>query len=137
MLSLKDKSRIEAMIGQSFMYKTKVYKFTDMLEIGDQVIISTDQKALRINVPDITNFIKECMPADLEPSNNKAIALPIDSSVFSEVTKGLMTSFREIQDSNDDEQIIKSLKKAKGKSDVAKTLTSIAKLALDARRIKE
>lgn len=137
-LSLKHKSALESIIGKMWMYKSTNYLFTDYTHIGKSIIFSTDVKAITIEVGQIDEFKKELLPVDSTPASSSVAQIPgIESSIFSELAGGLMTSFREIQGAKgtDEKFLQQAIRRSKAKVDITKAVTDIAKTAIAGQKI--
>lgn len=136
-ISLNHKAKLESTIGRNWMYKGTTYRFTDVTEIGDQFIISTDIKALSIKADDVGDFLKECLPAanDLPAQNGTALSIPgVDGNVLQEITAGLLTSFREIQGCKDERFLKQASLRARAKVQISRAVTDVAKTVIAAKK---
>ncbi len=137
-IALNHKSKLESTIGRNWMYRGTTYRFTDFTEIGDQVIISTDVKALKVPIDQVGEFLKECLPAanDLPATGGQVqVAIPgVDGGIFTEITNGLLTSFREIQGSKDPKFLKEAADRARAKVQVSRAITDIAKTVISAKK---
>jgi len=123
------------------MHKSTNYTFTDFTLVGEKVIFSTDVKAITVSIDDLDAFIKDLLPVDSLPSNQSVnvINIPgVELSIFGEIATGLMTSFREVQGAkgNDEQFLNQAIKRSRAKIDISRTMTGIAKLALDVNKAK-
>lgn len=140
-LSLKHKSLLESIIGKMWMYKSTNYLFTDYTHIGESIIFSTDVKAITIEVGQIEDFKKELLPVDSTPASSSISAtaqIPgIESSIFSELAGGLMSSFREIQGAKgtDEKFLQQAIRRSKAKVEITKAVTDIAKTAIAGQKL--
>lgn len=117
------------------MYKSTNYTFTDFTLVEGKVIFSTDVKAITIPIAEVEQFIKGLLPVDSLPSkqSDHVISIPgVDSGIFSEMSLGLMTSFREIQGAkgNDEKFLKQAISRSKAKVEIVKTINDIAKTVI-------
>ncbi len=131
--SLKIEAKLADIVGKNWMYRTKTYKINDVLLVNGEHIISTDSKTLRIPVAEVEEFLKDLLPT--EETLPSQVTIPgLEAGVFGELTKGLMTSFREIQGSKDERFLEGATKRATAKIKISKAVTDIAKTSLMARK---
>lgn len=132
MLTLKNKAGLEALQHKMWMYKGTTYLISDFTEVNDQVIISTDIKAIRIPADQVDDFLKELLPVDAAPAKNghKLMIPGVEAGIFTEITGALMTSLREIQGSKDPKFLKEATDRAKSKVMISKAVTDVAKTVI-------
>lgn len=135
-MTLKDKATLEGLVQRTWMYKGTNYTITDFTHIGEQVIISTDVKALTIKVDKIQEFVTDLLPVSLPAKpGTTAVNIPgVEPGMFSEIASGLMTSFREIQGSKDENFLKQATRRAAAKVSISKAVTDIAKTVIAAKK---
>lgn len=136
-MNLKDKGTLESLVNRTWMYRGTNYRFNDIVESNDQVIISTDVKAIRIPVSDIQAFAKELLPVDAPAKSVAPVIRGLDGTMFQEIGQGLMSSFREISTAPDKESLKTAVSKAKTKVKISQSITGMAKVVLEAQRIQD
>lgn len=135
MIALKIQAKIEGLIGKIWMYKSTNYTFTDFTIVEDKIIFSTDVKAITVPISEVEDFMKQLLPVDSLPDrqSTSVISIPgVDAGIFSELSSGLMTSFREIQGAkgNDEKFLKQAIQRSNAKVAITKTITDIAKTAI-------
>lgn len=123
-------------MNRTWMHKGVNYTFNDFDEVNEQVIISTDVRALRIPVSQIQQFAKDLLP--VEDRRPKGLAIRgLDNSMLQELSAGLMESFREISQCSDPGALKTAVQKAKSKVKITTTVTNVAKVIIEAQRIQD
>lgn len=136
-MNLKDKGTLEGLINRTWMYRGTNYQFNDIVESNDQVIISTDVKAIRIPVSEIQAFAKELLPVETPAKSVAPVIRGLDGAMFQEISQGLMSSFREISTAPDKDSLETSVSKAKTKVKISQSIIGMAKVVLEAQRMQE
>lgn len=137
-LSLKDRTKLEALNGKTIMYATVTYRITGIVEVQGNYILSTDVKPLKFQEADIPKFLSEILPVETRPAKIATSVRPlnadVDTTVLSELTNSLMDSLRQLDTTHDDAGQKKLGKKIKLKCAISRAATDIAKTAIIARR---
>ena len=132
-MTLQDKSKLERMIGRSWMYRGATSTFNDIIESNGHIILSTSLKAIKIPVDEVGKFIQDCLPAE-DAADAQVMKIELDGKVISELTSGMMKSFREL-DTATPEEMNNIIKKAQAKTNVANSVIAIANTIMKAKRM--
>lgn len=132
-MTLQDKSKLERMIGRSWMYRGATSTFNDIVESNGHVILSTSLKAIKIPVDQVGKFIQDCLP--VEDDDSQVVKIELDGKVLSDITSGMMKSFREL-DTATPEELNNAIKKAQAKTNVANSVIAIANTIMKAKRMR-
>lgn len=119
------------------MHKGTCYQVVDFVEVGSDIIISTDIKSLKIPAEELSGFFKELLPAerDVERADNHLETIgAVETGVFKELTGGLMASFRDVQNAKGEDDIKAAVKVATTKIGISKAITDIAKTAIAGKK---
>ena len=137
-MTLKDKSALERMIGRSWMYRGAVSAFNDFVESNGHVILSTSHKAIKIPADQVGTFIKDCLPVEETPEKglSKINKIDLDGQVITDLTRGLMKSFSDIDGADTPEKLKDALQKARAKTNISNSVIQIANTVLKANRNK-
>ncbi|MBL7780660.1 MAG: hypothetical protein JNM22_05535 [Saprospiraceae bacterium] len=132
-MTLKDKATLESLVQKTWMYRGTNYTINDFTEIGEKIIFSTDVKSITIPMAEIQTFAADLLPVDSLPA--KGLAIPgVETSVFAEISAGLMTSFREIQGCKDPKFLQDATRRASAKVQISKAVTDIAKTVIAGKK---
>lgn len=130
-MTLQDKSKLERMIGRSWMYRGATSTFNDIVESNGHIILSTSLKAIKIPVEQVGKFIQDCLPVE----DGQVVKIELDGKVLSDITSGMMKSFREL-DTASPEELNNVIKKAQAKTNVANSVIAIANTIMKAKRMR-
>jgi hypothetical protein len=133
-MTLQDKSKLERMIGRSWMYRGATSNFNDLVESNGHIILSTSLKAIKIPADQVSKFIQDCLPAE-DASDTQVVKIELDAKVLSEITSGMMKSFREL-DTATPEEMKNVIQKAQAKTNVANSVIAIANTIMKAKRMR-
>jgi hypothetical protein len=134
-MQLKVQSKIEALRGKTVMHNTKIFKIIDFVEINEQVILSTDSRTIVLRAAQVEQFVQECLPVEVESKNEVQPVLP--TTIFTEITSGLMKQFQEIQASEGEEELKLHGKKAKHLIGISRAVTDIAQVIITSKKYAE
>jgi len=133
--ALKIEAKLADITGKYWMYKTKTYKINDVMLIGQDHIISTDSKTLRIPTNQVEQFLQDLLPAEAPEQTQRGLSIPgLDDGMFGELARGLMTSFREVQGSREGNFLKEATTRANAKIAISKAVTDIAKTTIQAKK---
>ncbi len=135
MLALKDKSRLQDMIGKTWMYRSNIYTFNDLVESNGHVILSTTRKAITIPAEKVAAFIDECLPTEA-PIESRVARIDIEPGIITDLTTGLMKSFAEIDKAENPDTLKIALLRAKAKTNVSNSVTMLANMVLKAKKVQ-
>lgn len=119
------------MIGRSWMYRGSTSTFNDIVESNGHIILSTSLKAIKIPVEQVGKFIQDCLPVE----DGQVVKIELDGKVLSDITSGMMKSFREL-DTASPEELNNVIKKAQAKTNVANSVIAIANTIMKAKRMR-
>jgi hypothetical protein len=120
---------IDQIIGKPWMYNSVVYNFNDFVEVENKIIFSTDRKSIIIKIDELKTFKSNLLPVSMtaaKPQNQ------LDTTILKDLTDGLMHSFRAVQEAKGEEVDVE-IKKAMTKNKIAREVTNVAKIVLNAR----
>lgn len=92
------------MIGNSYMYKTKLYFFEDVKEYGaGQVVLHTDRSKFEFNDEgEVVKFLQEALPVDNKPAKQRPSIQPaMSNDVANQLQQVLMDNIERIQNDKD------------------------------------